>query len=425
MILLRYCIIILLFSILELNAQVTGNQPIQLVWADSLLGTRGINNNIKEFSGKVEFRQGDVVVKCDRAVHFADEDRIELYGNVHINQKTLDLYTSQGSYNGKTKIAESNTKIKIIDNKTTLTAERGNYSTAKRIAKFDGDVSIEDDSVKIISDRLVWYKSDRSTFATGNVFISGKYSNSHLSGDTINHFPERGINEAMGKPKLFQLDTAAYDDDSEEYIIDTLTVSADYMLSRKGSMNELYKFISNVQIRKNNIASISDSAFYDNRNGTVELIGKPIVWYDSTRLFADSIHIDMPGMKLNQLIAKGDAFAATRDDTSKIDRISQISGNIITIHFENDSIRTINSYSNAKSLYFVKSDSLSQGAQRSSCDTLNVYFIEGKPDNILWLGGVNGDFFPDFMIPDPKQIYLPGFRWSDALPPKINLVRRK
>ena len=409
---------------MPLQAQLPSNQPIELKWADVLNGTRGINGNIKDFSGNVTFQQADVIVKCDRAVHYADEDRIELFGNVHINQKSLDLYTSKGTYDGRTRIAQSDTKVKIVDGKTTLTANNGIYSTDSRIASFNGDVKIEDDSVIITSDKVIWNKLNRNSFATGNVFISGKYSNAYLSGDTINHFPEQNFNEAKGNPRLFQIDTLRYDESLEEYLLDTLSVSADYMISHKGTLSEKYDFYKNVEIRRSNIASKSDTAVYDKDSGLIWLMGGPVVWYDSTRLFADSIKLDLPGMKLNKLSAYGNSFAATRDDTSDITRISQIAGNDIVIHFENDSIRTIFSFGNAKSLYFMKSDSVSEGAQRSSCDTLNVFFIDGRPDNILWLGGVNGDFYPDNMIPSANQLYLPGFRWSDAIPKKVTLIKR-
>jgi len=406
-------------------------QPIILKYADSLVGTRGENASIREFDGNVVLIQGDVTVKCNKAVQYVEENRADLIGNVHINQKDLDLYTPKGRYNGRSKIADAYNGVKITDRKTTLTATEGIYSTSTQIANFNKDVKIEDDSVVIFSDRLIYHKSNRNSFAYGNVLIKGKYSKAFLFGDTVNHYPNLSHTYVSGNPKLFQIDSVKVDSLVADidtlnmsfgmYKFDTLSVKSITMESYqgRGDEDEVFYFLDSVEIVKGELAARADTAVYNKTNGTINLVGKPVVWYDATQLFADSISIFVPDMKLVELRSVGNSVVISKDDTSNLSRINLIIGNEIVIKFENDSINAIFSNGNAKSLYFMSSDSASEGAQRSSCDSLVVLFELGEVNEINWLGGINGEFFPEDIIAEPKTLYLPGFKMFEYRPEKI------
>ncbi len=431
------------FTLLTFVVQSQGNrqmQPIILQYADSLVGVRGANNEIREFSGNVVLLQGDVTVECDNAVQYLNENRAVLSGNVHINQRELDLFTPRGVYYGNSKIASSFSGMKMMDGKTVLTAKEGTYSTETLIADFRNNVKIEDDSAIIYADRLIYHRKNKNSFAYGNVLIRGKYSNTYLLGDTLEHYPSKNITIVKAEPRLFQIDTIAVDsvgyssDDSldldrntsdSNYVVrlDTLSIKAKYMKSIIDSENkqEIYYFIDSVEFRQKELAAKADTAVYYKTAGKVELIGVPIVWYDSTQLYADSITIFLPDMKIKELRAIGNSIACSRDDTLDLQNINQVVGDEIIIKFENDSINAIFGFGNAKSLYFITEDSSGAGVQSSSCDSLIVSFDSGEVDKINWLGGVNGEFYPSHLIIDPKEFYLPGFRWSEAKPRKIRL----
>ncbi len=417
---------------LSTNSQEKSAKSIVLKFADSLVGTRGVNGNIREFAGNVRMEQGDVNVKCDRAYQYLDENRVDLFGNVVITQKDLIMTTVRGTYNGNLKIAESNDGVKITDKKVVLTASTGIYSTARRVANFTGNVKIEDDSLIIYSDKIEYQKDSRVSHATGNVQIQGKQSDVILQSDTLDNYPNSKYTLAKGSPKLFQIDSTVSEYvDSTSLIMkkkvkyDTMSIKSDLMESIKIDSNEMYTFRHNVEIVRDNITAKSDSAFYYKKEGYLRLLGKPVVWYDKTQLFADSIIIYLPNMKLNRLDAYVNALAATMEDTLEISRISQIVGDKITISFVNDSINSIVSYGHAQSLYFLKSDSSREGVQRNLCDTLAINFESGEADNIVWLGAVQGEMFPENVIADPKQYYLQSFRWDKKKPKKLELIQKK
>lgn len=424
-----------------LQAQDTPNQPVVLEYADSLLGSRGQNMEIREFVGNVKLKQGDVTVQCDRAVQYLNENKAELKGSVHLNQKKLNLYTPEGIYWGNLHIASSHSGLRITDGKSILTAKNGTYSTAQHIANFNDNVRIEDDSVIIIADKLLYYKDNKNSFAYGNVLIFGKYTNTYLFGDTLEHYPAKNLTLVIGSPKLFQIDTIKVDtsetlyenkienskdrtDTTEfKYRYDTLSVVSRYMeaIIDKENDSQIFKFIDSVEISQKNLGARADTAIYNKTEGIITLSGNPVVFYDSTQLYSDSIFIFVPDLKIKELIAKHNSIACSRNDTNYTDKINQIIGDEVRIKFENDSISAIFSFGNAKSLYFLSADTSGAGVQRSSCDSIAVYFNQGEVDEINWLGGVNGEFHPEHLLGNVTDFYLPQFQWSDIKPKKVVL----
>ena len=419
--------IIVIFCLFNQTALSIKKTPIELKWADSLVKTLGDNGNIRNYEGHVSIVQGDVHIKCDKATQYLDANKAELSGNVILTQEKMNLYTPKGLYDGNSKIATAYNGVKIIEDSTVLTADNGTYSTETNIADFVGNVKIVDDSAIIYSDRIIYHRSNRNSFAYGNVLIQGRYTNTLLRGDTINHYPNQNLTYIYGKPILYQIDTVKNKNDSlvaamqekpVEYKFDTLCISSVTMEAHRSGTQEFYYFRDSVEICRDHISSKSDSAEYDKLAEIIKLRGKPVVWYDSTQLYADSIIIYVPNKKLSRIESYNNALAATRSDTLFKDKINQIIGNKILIIFEKDTINTICSYGNAKSLYFSGSGESDEGAARNSADTLFVNFVKGEPDNIKWLGGVQGEFFPGNLLMEPKMYYLPLFKWSDTKPKK-------
>jgi hypothetical protein len=204
-----------------------------------------------------------------------------------------------------------------------------------------------------------------------------------------------------------------------KYEFDTLSIASDTMEAFRNIDSEKYIFTNNVEMNKGNSAALAQSAIYLKKEDIINLMGKPIVWYDSTQLHADSISISISDKKLKAINAFGDALAASRDDSVNIDRINQIIGDDIRIYFDSDTVRKITSFGNAKSLYFSGSTDSDEGAARNSSDSIIVDFDLGKVYSILWLGGIQGEYFPLIMfLSEPQKIFLPRFRWSDKRPQK-------
>jgi lipopolysaccharide export system protein LptA len=437
-------------------------EPIKLIYADVLLGTE--SGKVKEFRGNVKFSQGDVNVNSDRAFHYLDLNVADLFGNVIITQQDLTLKAPHINYNGNTNLAVADGGVELKDkdvtlkadygkystetyfanfekhvtmwdNKSTLKADSGQYSRKTHIADFFHHVIVDDDSATTFANHVTYDRNNRNSFAYGNVYIKGKFTNVILTGDTIINFPKESYTKAYGKPVLYQIDTIKvirYDSSVNEktllmndtskitiYKFDTLSVSCDTMEAFRNGDSSRYVFTGNVEMTKGNSYAKANKAIYYNDKEIINLTGTPVVWYDSTQLHADSIVISLPQKRLNEIRAYGQAIAGSRDDTLNPDRINQIMGDNVNVLIIQDTIRRINSYANAKSLYFSATSESDEGAARNSADSIIIDFDMGKVDTILWLGGIQGEYFPSIMFESNAQkIFLPAFRWTDNKPKK-------
>lgn len=408
-----------------------GNEKIVLHYADSLVGMTEGEGMMRKYEGNVRMQQGNVYVKCNTAIHYISQNKATLIGNVIITQDTMVLKSPRVDYDGNTGMADAQQGVTINDRKTNLTAKTGFYSTKTRIADFIGKVMIEDDSVVIFSDKVTYYRDTKMSLATGNTLIRGKFTNIILNGDTVLYRPNDKYLFVTGRPILMQIDTIRSSASGEsasstpsKLQFDTLMIVSDTMESFREARNERYYFKKNVEITRSKVAATSQLAEYYRAKSYMKLLGAPIIWYDSTQLYSDSTVIYLEKDKLKSIFAYNNAFAGTRDDSLNLDRINQIAGNTIQLFFEGDSIKLLLSTGEARSLYFMEGEEGPEGAARNGSDTIVINISEGKAEFIKWLGGVQGEYYPEHLIYNKiKEYFLPNYRWSETRPRKKQLRR--
>lgn len=449
---------VFIFAISFTLFSMVGNaQTIRLINSDMLEGKETTEGLIREYRGNVKLQHGDVKAKSETAFQYFAQNRAELMGNVIIIQNDMTLKSPEIIYDGNTGIARTHRNIIIVDSNVTLKASRGVYNTNNYIADFEdkveitdasvtitsnkakynrhtlesdasGNVIIDEDSARIFSDFLHYNRNSRESRNYGNVIVKGKYSNVYLTGDTLINFPKKSYTYSTGQPVFFQIDSVQKNEDGlyfpesykkSDYKYDTLTISADTMESLSEAESEKYIFTGNVEIIKGNMYAAAFKAIYFKSNEMFFLEGNPVIWFDSTQLHADSIIVYLPDNELKMIHSIGNALAASRDDTLNPERKNQIIGSSIKIFFNDKKIQQIESTGDAKSLYFMSSEQGNDGADRTSCDTVYVNFAEGKPDEVIWLGAVDGKFYPENLVWDKvKDYFLPNFRWRDKKPGK-------
>lgn len=411
------------FSILPAQ-QVKKSDPIELKYADSLIGKTLPTGFVREVIGHCKFVQGNVTVTCDHAIEYPEQNYVELLGNVVLVQETVRFSAPIGTYNGNTHLAFGKNGIKLTDRDMKLTALSGTYSTETRVSDFFKQVTVENDSLLMYCDTLHYERETENSFAHGRVFTMSKFSNSVMRGDSLTTISGSHYSRMTGGfPMLCNVDTSKKATDSLEKTdsliknsakikLDTLCISADTLEAFRIPDNEKYIAKNKVKITRGSMSARCGYAiFYKNRD-TIRLLREPIVWMDSTQLSADSITIGIYQNKLRSLAAYSNALAATKNDSTDVERVDQLTGENIFLKVSDDTVRLIRSVNKAYSLYFLKSDSLNDGAARNAADTISIYFDKGKPDNIYWLGGVEGEYFPEHLVNGKlKDFRLKNFRW--------------
>lgn len=429
-----------------------------------------VNENRADFSGNVVVKQEDMTLespkinyygstgiaisnsgitvrdkkgklKADRGTYSTQTQIADFLGNVKVSDDTVNIYTDVVQYHRNTRISYAYGNVKIEEDSVLIYCDTAEHHRNSRMSYAYGNVRIIDDSVYIFADRIEHDRNARLSNAFGNVLVKARYSDVFLYSDTIINRTYISQTVATGSPIIFQVDTiksrvdTLYLYDSlgmkrhdivrrpERY--DTMSVSSDSIIVYRG-LGERYIFIDSVQMIKGGTSAKCGMAVYYKSGELIELKQNPVVWYDSTQLHGDSITVKIPGRKLREIHSYSNSFAASKEDASDSSRINQILGKEIIIRIEDDSIRNIYSYGDSKSLYFVLTDGEPDGAKRDGSDTIEIYFSGGEIDEIIWLGGIEGEYLPENIIyANPKSYYLPTFRWDFDRPRKVILTENR
>ncbi len=383
--------------------------------ADKFQGSETSEGPIKEYFGSVKLVQGDVTITCDYAKLFENTNISYLRGNVKLVQKDLTMETQEATYYGNRKFTKSDVELEITDSKTYLKAMSGDYNSITNIANFYKQVFIEDDSVIVNSNYLQYNKNTQESYAYNNVLIKGKFNNSYLLSDTLEYFPKRKYSISYGKPTLYQIDTL--ESDNEEPKFDTLSIASDTMEAFRYIDDEHYKFTDSVVIIRQNIKAMSDAALFNQTNETFILTESPLIWYDNSQLYGDSIHISLEKKKLSRIMAMGDAFSVSKEIEEYASFLNQISGFYIEMQFEDGKINKIITQDNAKSLYFSQNEAGAIDAHKHDCNRIEMFFANDEIDKINFLGNINASAIPYQDIrTNVKSFYLPRYKWNEETP---------
>lgn len=157
---------------------------IHLLHADELFYDKAKNPDAQILRGHVRFRQDDVILTCDSACYYEQNNSFDAFGHVKMNQAdTLTLTSRVLYYDGTDQMAQARYDVilthfksklycdsldydrlyglgyffqggKLVDGENTLTSEWGQYSPSTREAIFNYNVDLRNPDFTLISDTL-------------------------------------------------------------------------------------------------------------------------------------------------------------------------------------------------------------------------------------------------------------------------------
>lgn len=418
----KYCILFLLIQLVASANNLLFSQSTLRYQAEELNGYDSEQGPIREYLGNVIINQDDIRITCGYAKQFINSNNAFLKINVKVFQSGMTMSSEEMNYDGNKKIAKTTKAVEIIDDGTYLTAKIGTYFVDERLADFQGNVFIDNDTTLIISDKIKFYRDTDVSLAYGDANIKSKKENVYLLGDTLENYPQRNYSIVKGNTNLIQIDTSKL---STTGIIDSLIITCDTLESFRDS-NQIYYFRNNVKIKRNNINAKSNLAIYDRGLEEFYFYDKPVIWFDNFQLFADTIIIKTLDSKLSKIRAYGNAISVNQD-TLYNDRFNQISGKYIEISVDNNQISKITSEGISKSLYFLNNEESPEGADQKSADKIEIIFKDSEAENIHWIGKPNGVYIPEQILSGAIEKYnLPNLKWEEEKPQiKLRKLRTK
>lgn len=189
----RYLAITLLAALMMIqNLTAQDKQRIDIEEADYLDSDEKIVANAMRLIGSVRLRHNNVLMWCDSAYAYNGTNRVDAFGNVHINQgDTAHLYADMIYYDGDRSFARAIRNVRLVNKSTTLYSDTVDYDLIQNLGYYNDKGKIID-STNILTSQIGKYyvKQDIVYFYRNVEGYNEKYK---LNSDTVKYNTATGI----------------------------------------------------------------------------------------------------------------------------------------------------------------------------------------------------------------------------------------
>jgi lipopolysaccharide export system protein LptA len=140
-------------------------EPQQIEYdADDILYDKGIASGAYRLINHVVFRHKNTIMYCDSAYFYAQENSLEAFENVHINQgDSVQIYGDYLYYDGNTRMARIRKNVKLSSSSTKLTSQAVDYDLHNNYGYYDSHADIVSGENKLQS-RVGYYYSRQNMY---------------------------------------------------------------------------------------------------------------------------------------------------------------------------------------------------------------------------------------------------------------------
>ena len=423
------------------------------------------STNSMDAFGNVRMEQGDTLFVFSDMMHYNGiEEEAQLRYNVILQNRDVTLSTDSLNYELGPNVGYYFTGGQIVDSQNTLESVYGEYcpdtkdaifyfevvltnekaklysdtltyNTATHIAKIESPTEILSDSGKIVS-RNGWYNTNnnRSALYDRSVVEHNSYK---LIGDTIFYDRDNGFGNVYGS--VFMEDTvqkvimkghyAYYYEKNDSAMVtdsalmmdcsqkDTLFLHADTLRTiMLPDSSRLMKAYFNTRFYRKDIQGVCDSMVFVTADSLINMYRDPIIWNTNYQIYGDTIKIYLNDSTIDRVHIPNFAFATQQKDTAFF---NQITGKDMVNHFLGGKLQQVYVSGNVQTIFYPQEEdstftglnSATSGFLRMEMDTLS-----NQMNKLMMWPQVDGTMTPISKI-KPKDLYLPSFRWYEAIRP--------
>jgi len=454
-------------------------EKIKLIRADSTSTSPLLYGNNPFLKGNVIIHHQGSVFKGREVIFYQNDNFIRAKGNIDItNPDKTHLTSDEVEYDGNTRRAIAKGNVILRDSEQTIYAEKLYYDREAETAYFntDGKIILHKDNSIITSESATYYVKEKRVEFQGKTKVTNEknplnyvytekgdylmnsneaylkknsyilYNEKTLSGDDMYLNQDTGFGKATGNVKL--------DDPSEQrqilggygeiyekadsaivtqkpYMIKVLKTDSVYLAAKviiayqKMDSSELKKksFIRafpQARMFKTDAQGRSDSISYNETDGIMHFVGKPIFWEGERQVTGDSVKVySSPDMqRIDSVKVINNAFTISKVDSLNMkDEFNQIKGREITIDFVNGKINTAKVKGNAEAITYAdntdeKNNTVERiGISYSTCGEIVAEFVSQGVESISCNIGALTDLYPMSQIPKEKRFFS-DFNWN-------------
>ena len=262
-----------------------------------------------------------------------------------------------------------------------LSCEKANYTQRTGQGYLIGNAKAEQDSNYITADTLHFDSPNDLLIATGNAHAwDNKYD---ITAKSIIYYTEIDSGMARGNANLRQ--------NNQEIIADELIYSNPV---KKEGAN--YTAIGNVSINSDDRIITCGLAKYDIESEIAQLTESPKVNSDEEIISGDTLvaHFNEEVLQYLFIPSNAKAYSIHKNETLGEYR-DDMTGNLLKAYFVDGMLDSMRIEGMATTLYHVFNDSIYQGINTTSGDTITLQFDNQELQKIYIAGGARGTYAPD------------------------------
>lgn len=175
--------------------------------ADSLYRDN-LSEDIKIVSGNVKFRHGGMIMTCDSAVFYSEQDRADCFGNVKMTQgDTLFIYADKLFYDGYRQFAQLKSgptarTVRLINRKDTLITDSLDYNLAIRLGWYERGGELRDPTSTLTSIYGQYSPATKDADFYNDVVLINRKDHFRLLSDTLYYNTATGIARIESRTRI-------------------------------------------------------------------------------------------------------------------------------------------------------------------------------------------------------------------------------
>lgn len=426
--------------------------------------------NSFEAFGRVRMKQGDTLTLTSEYAYYDGNDEMcEVRRNVVLTHRKTKLYCDSLNYDRLYSIGYFFEGGKLVDGKTILTSDWGQYSSADKQAIFYYNVQLKNDNSLTEGDTLYYdTKTSRAhivgpskiTMGEDIVLTDDGYYNSKtdmtelygrstvtrkdgktITADSLHHNSNTGISE--GFTNVVFNDTAnktrflgdyIYYDENTGYGYatkravaidysqgDTLYAHGDtmklitYNIDTDSAYRKVYAY-PHVRVYRSDMQAVCDSMVMNSLDSTLIMYKDPIMWSENRQILGEEIRAYMADSTIRFAHIIGQALSI--EEMPDSGHYNQISSKEMKAWFTNGNLRLNQAQGNVKTIYYAvdEADNSLIMLNYLETDTMKMFLTEQQKMEKIWACRHNGTGYPISQIP-PEKKRLPNFAWFDYIRP--------
>ena len=176
-------------------------REVEIVNSDVLHFEEKDGKKLTKLRGNVQLKQDHMLMYCDSASLDKDDNKMEAWGHVHIQNDTVNAYSDYLNYDSKIKLLILKQNAWLTDGKAKIVSEEIFYKTKDKVAYYLSGGKVFRAKSIIVSQYAHYYTKTADVYFNKNVDITDPEY--HLTSDTLKYTVNSDIATFFGNTTIY------------------------------------------------------------------------------------------------------------------------------------------------------------------------------------------------------------------------------